>query len=89
MLNAHGILDHLDKVIPEPKVLVAKDLFLPNDSLADNLEGSLLKVTLKFDTSISKLVACSSEMHHDKWHANEATVKRCIVSSIPDLVATG
>ena len=87
VLNTHGILDHLDKVIPEPEVLVTKEPSLPpNDSLADDPEGSPLKVSLNFNTSISKLVARSSKMHHNKWHANEATVKQCIASSVPDLV---
>jgi len=85
-LNACGVLDHLDKVVPEPEVLIAKELSPPDDSLADDPEESLSKVSPNFDTSISELVPCSSKMHHDKWCANEATVKQCIASSVPDLV---
>ena len=71
MLNTRGILDHLDKVVPEPEVLVAKEPSLPPDnSLADDPEGSPLKVSLNFDMLISELVAHSSEMHHDKWRGD-------------------
>ena len=67
-------------------MLIAKEPSPPNDSLADDPEGSPSKVSLNFDTSISELVAHSSEMRHNKWRANEATVKQCIASSVPDSV---
>ena len=67
-------------------MLVAKEPSPPDDSPAENSEEDPSKVSPNFDTSLSELVARSSEMRHDKWHANEATVKQCIASSVPDLV---
>ena len=56
-LNTHGILNHLDKVVPEPEVLVAIELSPTNDSTAADPSGGM-KVPLKdFDMSMTELVA--------------------------------
>ena len=67
-------------------MVIVKELTPPtDDSPADDLSGGM-KVPPKADTSISELVACSSKMRCEKWHTNEATVKQCITSSVPDSV---
>ena len=86
VLNARGILNHLDKVIPEPEVLVAMELSPTDDSTAADPSGGTKVLPKDFNTSMTELVARSSEMCHNKWHANEVTVKQCIASSVPDLV---
>jgi hypothetical protein len=85
-LNARGVLNHLDKVVPEPEVLVATELSPTDDSAAADPSGGTKVPPKDFDTSMTELVARSSEMRHDKWRANEATVKQCIASSVPDSV---
>jgi len=85
-LNARSILNHLDKVIPELEVLIATELSPANDSAAADPSGGTKVLPKDFNTSMTELVAQSSKMRHDKWHTNEATVKQCIVSSVPDSV---
>ena len=57
VLNTRGILNHLDKVVPEPEVLIATELSPADDSAAANPDGGT-KVPLKdFDVSMTELVA--------------------------------
>ncbi len=83
-LDARGVLNHIDTVVTELEVLIAKELSPTDDSAADDpSEGAKVQA----DTvSITELVARSSELRHDKWCSNEATVKQCIASSVPDSV---
>src|SRR6266446_5919719 len=85
-MPACGVLNHIDTVITEPEVLIATELSPTNDSAADNPSGGAKVQSQGFDTSIGELVAHSSEMHHDRWRSNEATVKQCIASSVLDSV---
>jgi len=90
VLNARGVLNHLDKVVPEPEVLVTMELSpADDDSTAADPSGGTKVPPKDFDASMTELVARSSEMRHNKWCANEATVKQCIASSVPDSVSTG
>jgi len=65
-LNARGVLNHIDKVVIEPEVLVATELSPIDDSAAGDPSGGTKVQSKDFDTSITELVARSSEMHHDR-----------------------
>jgi len=56
-LNAHGILNHLDKVIPEPEVLIAMELSPTDDSTAADPSGGTKVPPKDFDTLMTELVA--------------------------------
>ena len=56
-LNARGVLNHLDKVVPEPEVLVATDLSPTDDSAAADPSGGTKVLPKDFDMSMTELVA--------------------------------
>ena len=90
-LDARGILNHLETNIPEPIVKSPEELNAerPPKTPARPKKGADDPSTLdspEEPTPVAKMVSSAMELTNAQWRSNEAAVKQCIASTVPDSV---